>query len=254
MHAVLATLGPMATSLLYLDNFDVLTASATVTAVTPLDDGRTDVELDRTCFYPRGGGQDWDTGTIRNDAASFPVEEVRLDEYGVVHHIGRGAVPEGAAVVLEVDAGRRSVNTRLHSAGHIVDLAVERLGLPWIPGKGAHYPHMSFVEYNGGIPAGMEDVRERIQAEAAQVLAEGSRNEIRFMPVTEMGTYCRHVPDNIPTNKPARIVLYTPTFGVPCGGTHVRNVTDVGTLHITKVRSKKGVTKVSYAVEGVTPG
>ncbi|GAB3537164.1 alanyl-tRNA editing protein [Arthrobacter tecti] len=241
----------MATELLYLDDFDVLTAPATVTKVSEFDDGRLDVELDRTCFYPRGGGQDWDTGVIRLDADVFTVDEVRLDENGVVHHLGAGAVSEGAGVVLEVDGGRRSMNTRLHSAGHIVDLAVERLDLPWVPGKGAHYPHMSFVEYTGEVHGDIEETRQRIEREVATVIAQGSRNEIRFMPVSEMDAYCRHVPENIPTNKPARIVLYNETFGVPCGGTHVRDVADVGTLTITKIKSKKGVTKVSYAVEGL---
>lgn len=241
----------MATELLYLDEFEVLTGHATVTAVTTLDDGRIDIDLTRTCFYPRGGGQDWDTGTIRAGDAVFTVEEVRLDEQGVVHHIGQGTVSEGTDVVLEVDAHRRALNTRLHSAGHIVDLAVERLGLAWVPGKGAHYPHMSFVEYNGDLPGDVEETRQQIEAEVARIIGEGSTNEIRFMPVSEMGAYCRHVPENIPTNKPARIVLYNETFGVPCGGTHVRNVADVGTLSITKVKSKKGVTKVSYAVDGV---
>ncbi|SDI63482.1 Ser-tRNA(Ala) deacylase AlaX (editing enzyme) [Arthrobacter subterraneus] len=241
----------MATELLYLDDFNVLTASATVTAVTALDDGRTDIELDRTCFYPRGGGQDWDTGTIRAGDDAFTVQEVRLDEHQVVHHLGEGNLSVGAAVVLEVDAEQRAVNTRLHSAGHIVDLAVERLGLPWVPGKGAHYPHMSFVEYNGELPGDAEEIRQRVEQEVTAVIAEGSRNEIRFMPVAEMGDYCRHVPDNIPTNKPARIVLYNADFGVPCGGTHVQDVAEVGKLNITKVRSKKGITKVSYAVDGI---
>lgn len=241
----------MATELLYLDDFDVLSAHATITGVTVLDDGRVDIETDRTCFYPRGGGQDWDTGAIRAGTDTITVHEVRLDENGVVHHLGEGSLSEGTDVVLEVDAERRATNTRLHSAGHIVDLAVERLGLPWVPGKGAHYPHMSFVEYNGDLPGDAEETRQRIEREVAEVIGEGSRNEIRFMPVADMGAYCRHVPENIPTNKPARIVLYNPTFGVPCGGTHVRDVAEVGKLNITKVKSKKGVTKVSYAVDGV---
>lgn len=241
----------MPTELLYLNDFDVLNASAMVTSVTVLDDGRLDVVLDRTCFYPRGGGQDWDTGSIRADEDSLTVGEVRLDEHGLVHHLGEGTMTEGAGVVLEVDGERRAVNTRLHSAGHIVDLAVERLGLDWVPGKGAHYPHMSFVEYTGEPPADAQDVRERIEGEVAAIIEAGSHNEVRFMPVAEMGSYCRHVPENIPTNKPARIVLYNETFGVPCGGTHVRDVAEVGELTIPKIRAKKGVIKVSYAVAGV---
>ncbi|NOJ61559.1 alanine--tRNA ligase-related protein [Arthrobacter sp. 260] len=244
----------MATELMYLNDFDVLTGTARVLSVSADDDGRTDLVLDRTCFYPRGGGQDWDMGRILSSTGdtAFVVEEVRLDPEGVVHHLGAGPITEGGEVSLEVDAARRTANTRLHSAGHVVDLAVERLGLPWVPGKGAHYPHMSFVEYNATLaPADVDTVVGQIQRAAQDVIDAGSSNEIRFMPVSEMGEFCRNVPDNIPTNKPARIVLYTPDFGVPCGGTHVKDVSDIGTLTITKIRSKKGLTKVSYAVEGV---
>ncbi|MHA7274355.1 alanine--tRNA ligase-related protein [Arthrobacter sp. TMT4-20] len=242
----------MATELMYLNDFDVLTGAARVQSVSVDDDGRTDVILDRTCFYPRGGGQDWDTGAIRGAAGEFAVEEVRLDPEGMVHHLGNGPIAVGDEVSLAVDTTRRVMNTRLHSAGHVVDLAVERLGLPWVPGKGAHYPHMSFVEYNAALaPEETEATLVRIQQAARDVVGAGSTNEIRFMPVSEMGDYCRNVPDNIPTNKPARIVLYSDDFGVPCGGTHVRDVSDIGTLTITKIKSKKGVTKVSYAVEGI---
>lgn len=265
----------MATELMYLNDFDVLEGTARVVSVTDEQvnadsantdsantdstntDGRTVVVLDRTCFYPRGGGQDWDTGVINalptgGATGGFTVEEVRLDPEGVVHHIGTGTISAGDKVSLEVDAARRTANTRLHSAGHVVDLAVERLGLPWVPGKGAHYPHMSFVEYHATLaPADVETVVGQIQRAAQDVIDAGSANEIRFMPVAEMGEFCRNVPDNIPTNKPARIVLYTPDFGVPCGGTHVKDVSAIGTLTITKIRSKKGLTKVSYAVEGI---
>lgn len=242
----------MATELLYLNDFDVLTASARVLVADPVDDGRVSLVLDRTCFYPRGGGQDWDEGIIRASTGEFAVTEVRLDGDGVVHHIGTGTLNAGDEVALHVDGARRTANTRLHSAGHVVDLAVERLGLGWVPGKGAHYPHMSFVEYAATVaPEEAETISAGIQQTANQVIAAGSRNEIRFMPVSEMGAYCRNVPDNIPTNKPARIVLYGPDFGVPCGGTHVADVQDIGAVSITRIKSKKGITKVSYAVEGI---
>ncbi|WP_026551858.1 alanine--tRNA ligase-related protein [Arthrobacter sp. H20] len=247
----------MATELTYLNDFVVLTGAARVLSVNAVDDdSRTDVVLDRTCFYPRGGGQDWDTGVIRGASgdftADFTVEEVRLDPEGVVHHLGAGPLAVGDEVSLQVDVTRRMVNTRLHSAGHVVDLAVERLGLPWVPGKGAHYPHMSFVEYDAVLPPEeVEAVLAQVQQAARGVIDAGSSNEIRFMPVSEMGAYCRNVPANIPTNKPARIVLYTADFGVPCGGTHVADVSGIGTLTITKIKSKKGLTKVSYAVDGI---
>jgi Ser-tRNA(Ala) deacylase AlaX len=243
------------TELLYLQDFDVLTCRAKVESVKKTDDDKADVILDQTCFYPRGGGQDWDMGAISNDETIFDVQEVRLDENGMVHHIGvykSGELHLGDEVTCTVDTERRSINTRLHSAGHIVDLAVDRLKLPWIPVRGGHYPHMSFVEYEGEVdPEQADTIHQQIEGIANDVINKGSQSEIRFMPVSDMHTVCRHVPTNIPTNKPARVVVYNGDFGVPCGGTYVSNVHNIGHVTITKVKTKKGLTKVSYSVEGI---
>jgi len=247
----------MATQLIYLEDFDVTAGDALVTAVTATGDGQTDVQLNRTCFYPRGGGQDWDEGTIssRDGAAVFAVREVRLDENGAVHHIGayqQGRLHAGDAVACAVDTARRTVNTRLHSAGHVIDMAVDALGLDWIAAKGQHYPHMSAVEYSGSWqPEKAEALRAAIEQKAGELIAAGTDNTICFMPAAEMHAVCRHVPQNIPTNKPARVVMYGAHFGIPCGGTHVRNLREIGTVHVPKVSEKKGVIRINYAVDGI---
>ncbi len=69
------------------------------------------------------------------------------------------------------------------------------------------------------------------------------------MPVEEMHTICAHVPDYIPRNKPARVVVYANTFGIPCGGTHVAKIEDVGPIVITKIKKDGDTIKVSYALE-----
>ncbi|HSW74697.1 MAG TPA: alanine--tRNA ligase-related protein [Candidatus Saccharimonadales bacterium] len=247
----------MATQLAYLEDFDVTICDAAVTLAVNTEDARVDIQLDTTCFYPRGGGQDWDEGLItsKDGLVTFVVQEVRLDENGVVHHIGNyqsGVLKASDTVKCSVDAERRGVNTRLHSAGHLVDMAVDRLGLPWVAGKGAHYPHMSFVEYSAEITTEQAAALQKdIEKVANEIIAKGSHNEIRFMPVSEMHTVCKHVPDNIPANKPARVVLYDKAFGIPCGGTHVKDVHDIGRITVSKIKSKKGITKVSYTVEGI---
>ena len=236
----------MATKLLYLEDFDVVTCKATVVAVNKTEDGRTDVELDQTCFYARGGGQDWDMGSIDE----FNVEEVRLDEAGVAHHIGGGVAPMvGAEVNCQVDTERRQRHTRLHSGAHVIDMAISKIQPEWVPLKGAHYPHMSFVEYEG-VADEPVTLQETIQAAVDQLLKQDITNTIRFADRAELEKLCRHVPEYLPTNKPTRVVLYG-DFGVPCGGTHVRKVSDIGKLEVTRVKTKKGVTKVSYRIEGV---
>ena len=77
-----------ATKLLHMQDFDVETCQASVVSAQRVDAGKTDIVLDQTCFYARGGGQDWDTGTISTQWYTFAVEEVRLDENGAVHHLG----------------------------------------------------------------------------------------------------------------------------------------------------------------------
>lgn len=240
----------MATKLLYLDDFDVVECQAVVQQVQQTDDGRYDIVLDQTCFYPRGGGQDWDTGDI-ND---FKVDEVRLDENGAVHHYGsqNTNLKKGDKVDCKVDAQRRQANTRLHSAGHVIDMAMSALHPAWMPGRGAHFAHMSFVEYDAPEGATIdEEFKQQLSAKMDELLKSDYQNQIMFMDKSDMGKYCRHVPNNLPTNKPSRIVLYADDFGIPCGGTHVRQLKQIGKIVITKAKLKKSVAKLSYAVEGI---
>jgi Ser-tRNA(Ala) deacylase AlaX len=235
----------MSTTLLHMDDFGVTRCDATVTSVTTTEDKRVDIVLDQTCFYARGGGQDWDTGTI----SKVQVDEVRLDENGVVHHIGQGIAPEiGDNVSCVVNESRRQINTRLHSAGHVVDMANSSVHPSWVPGRGAHYPHMSFVEYTQAEVG--DTTHQQIQEAVDAILSQNITNTMQYVDKDKLALYCRHVPDNLPANKPIRVVMYG-EFGVPCGGTHVQNLSDIGKIEITKVKTKKGVTKVSYRVEGI---
>jgi Ser-tRNA(Ala) deacylase AlaX len=243
------------TELIYMQDFDVESCDASVLSVSQTEDGRTDIILDKTAFYPRGGGQDWDTGVISKEGGSFVVDEVHLDEQGQVHHIGH--MTEGSLQVSDVVTGtvnhdRRVINTRLHSAGHVIDMAIDSLGLDWVATKGQHYPHLSAVEYSGTWePEKAEELKAAIEKQANNFTDQDTENSLRFISVEEMQTVCKHVPDNIPKNKPGRVVMYGESFGIPCGGTHVKNLKQVGAIKVPKLKEKKGVIRVSYTVNGI---
>jgi len=243
------------TDLFYLVDFDVEECDTTIVSIEHLDGGLSDVVLEKTCFYPRGGGQDWDEGTISTAGSSINVSEVRLDLDGNIHHLGMimgGVFSAGDTVSCKVDHERRLINTRLHSAGHVIDMAIDSLGLDWVATKGQHYPDLSAVEYSGTWePEKSEELKLSIQNEANKFIARGTQNSLRFMPVDEMQSVCRHVPENIPKNKPARVVIYGDDFGIPCGGTHVRNLEQIGSVAVPKLKAKKGVIRVNYTVEGI---
>ena len=173
------------TELLYLQGFDVVNCEAKVDSISHTDDGRADLVLDKTCFYARGGGQDWDTGEISSASAKFQVEEVRLDENGEVHHIGtfsEGSLGSGDKVECSVNKERRVINTRLHSAAHVIDMAIADLGLDWVGTKGQHYPDLSAIEYSGTWePEKAEELRIAIEKRANEFTAKNIENKLLFL-------------------------------------------------------------------------
>lgn len=238
------------TKLLYTEDFDVLHCEATVVEVGEHED-KVVITLNETCFYPKGGGQDFDQGTITAPDAEFTVEAVFYND-GEVKHIGeyaKGQLSVGDSVSCQVNAVRRNLNTRIHSAGHVIDMAIRSLGWDWKPEKGAHYPHMSFVEYAGDLDSNnKEQLVQELQEKIDELIATGTTNSIQFMTPEEMSAAGAVVPDNLPKSKPTRAVLYD-HFIVPCGGTHVKDIKEIGEVGISKIKPKDGSIRVSYAIE-----
>jgi Ser-tRNA(Ala) deacylase AlaX len=237
------------TKLLYMEDMQLLECSAFVEDVE-VKDGMTIVYLDQTVFYPQGGGQPFDNGTIKSQDSTFTVTEVRYAE-GRVQHIGSfegQPFMQGEDVHCVVEKGWRELHTRLHSAGHLLDMAVNELGYTWVPAKGYHFPNGPYVEYHGELGSeNVEDVIGKLNGKLADILGHGIRTEIRFVTKDEMAVLCRHVPENLPADKPSRVVLYS-DFGVPCGGTHVAVLSDIGSETIRKIKVQPGVLRISYEI------
>lgn len=102
------------TEALYLEDSARRTFDATVERVAG-----DRVVLDRTCFYPTGGGQPNDTGTLAADGASWSVVDVQKKD--TVYHTLDGDPPEpGTRVTGELDWDRRSAHMRYHTAQHLL--------------------------------------------------------------------------------------------------------------------------------------
>lgn len=244
----------MPTKLIYLEQMGLLHTSAQVLENKKLEDGRAALLLDQTVFYPQGGGQPYDTGKITTQGAEFQVEEVRYQE-GQVFHIGqftKGDFSPGAQVELVVDGVRRQLHRRLHSAAHVIDMVLAELKPDWIPGKGYHFPQGPYVEYAPPNKPMLQDseretLREQLETKINAIVAKDLPTTIKFVSWAELSGLVRHVPENLPKDKPLRVVMYGP-FAVPCGGTHVDNLQDIGHIGIRKIKPEKGNIKVSYAI------
>ncbi|XP_037403837.1 alanine--tRNA ligase-like [Triticum dicoccoides] len=251
-----APAGP--TRLAYFDDMWALRAPATILSLHQEEGGRRAVVLDATVFHPQGGGQPADTGAIVSAAgagARFLVEDVRVKD-GVVFHYGRfedaagEELSQGQSVSLEIDAERRKLNSRLHSAGHLLDNCMTNLGLKLEPGKGYHFADGPFVEYKGVVPADkLQDKKLELEKEANELISKGAKVLVSVFSYDEAAKLCGGaLPSYISEGSTPRIVKFGDYPGCPCGGTHVADIADIGNLKVTNIRVKKGVTKVSYSI------
>jgi alanyl-tRNA synthetase len=215
----------MTTDKLYLWSA-VLEAEATVTAL--LDGERKIVRLSRTVFHPQGGGQRADGGAIGGQ----PVLDVRHAEGGEVDHVVSSfdGLAVGATVQLRVDAAKRKLHARLHSAGHLIADAGAMVA-PQIVGKaGHHWPREARVEFDGAV--------DDIPAFTAALSAKLGELVAQNLPLAVLGD-----PSSV-----RRVKICGDE--VPCGGTHVAALGEIGPIAIRRVQAKGGMLRVSYGVAG----
>jgi misacylated tRNA(Ala) deacylase len=227
--------------LLYLSDAYLTRFTATVTAV----DGQR-VALDRTAFYPTGGGQPYDTGRL-GDAR---VMEVRKEGDEVWHTI-EGPVPAvGDEVEGEIDWDRRHALMRTHSALHVL------CGVIWNEwGKAVTGGNMDplsarmdfeFDPLPSGFGARVEDL---VNAE----LAADRRIEVSFLPrdtavadADLIRTKVNMIPETV---KEIRVIDIVGLDKQADGGTHVRTTGEVGRIRVTKTESKgKGNKRIRLEV------
>lgn len=237
------------TKLVYLEDFNLLVCEVKIVDILQEND-KIILILDQTIFYPQGGGQPYDKGIIESISGKFIVEEVRFVD-GVVRHIGKfdnGKFSKSEAIKCLVDKNRRQLNSRIHSAGHVIDMAINKLQLNWTPVKGFHFPEDPYVEYMGDIKeVDKEKLRAEIENLCNKLIQEERPTKLLFISKEEMKSVCHFVPDNIPADKPARVVMFG-DFGVPCGGTHVNNLREIKSMTIRKIKADGENIRVAYDV------
>jgi Ser-tRNA(Ala) deacylase AlaX len=237
------------TKLIYLEHQNLYESEATL-ELTQQDGEKNIIILDQTIFYPQGGGQPYDTGSIKSGETVFEVTEVRWVE-GQVHHKGKylQGVPFKAQqkVSLHVDEARRILHSKLHTAGHIIDNVVQELNLSWLASKGYHYQDSPYVEYIGQItPEQKTSLPAQIEKRANELIQNGFETNAFIIKPEEIQKYCLFPNANFPKDKPLRIVIVFGEKGCPCGGTHVANIQEITHMKIPKIESKGGRIKVKY--------
>ena len=203
--------------------------------------------LDQTYFYPEGGGQEADHGTI----GGFEVHDVQKVGASVFHFVRGDAAPlVGKRVKCEIDAARREALTRNHSATHIVLGAARKVLGNHVWQAGAHkaqdLARLDITHFD----ALSEDEVARIEDLAnGRVLQDGLVRS-KFMPrdLAERKFGFRLYQGGSVPGGELRVVEFPHWDVEACGGTHVSNAADVGLIKILRTtRIQDGVVRIEYA-------
>jgi misacylated tRNA(Ala) deacylase len=220
--------------LLFREDAYAKSCPATVTAVDERG-----VRLDRTVFYPLGGGQLGDTGVLRlADGSTVAIADTLKgaapDEVIHVLASGGGAPAVGSSVIAEIDWERRHRLMRMHSCLHLLCAVItgDVTGGQVSDGKGR-------LDFN--LPEAKLD-KDHIEAELNRLIAEDHAVRPRWITDAELTAHPELV----------RTMSVKPPMGLgrvrlleiegvdlqPCGGTHITHTGEIGPVEVVKIESK----------------
>ncbi|MEM3783633.1 MAG: alanine--tRNA ligase [Candidatus Bathyarchaeia archaeon] len=210
------------------------------------------VVLDRTCFYPEGGGQPADTGFLMFKGENAEVVDVQKVGKVIVHKISGGKAPkEGSVVKGVINWDRRYALMKAHTATHIVNAAARRvLGQHvWQFGtqKGVESSRLDISHYRR---LTREEV-QKIEILANEAVLRNIPVEISWMPRTEAENRYgfRLYQGGAVPGKEIRIVKIGDWEVEACAGTHVQNTGEIGFIKIIhSERIQDGVERLVYSV------
>lgn len=243
-----------ATKLLYYDDAYLCKFKAMVLEVTG-DDELAGVILDKTAFYPKGGGQPSDRGNIEGGNGKIDVVGSQWNRGRVLHLAGSvvGEIKRGETVKGVIDWNRRYALMKNHTAAHLLAEAV-RLVLDSpveIVGSGLN---VDKVRLDLALKSSLRPKLQRIEDVANGFIEEDRPLEIKIMKRGDAERYVEKFHESLktlPSNVlQVRIVEVKGLHACACGGTHVKATGELGAIKILGRSSKgKGVERLEFRAQ-----
>ncbi len=199
------------------------------------------VTLDQTIFHPKGGGQPSDEGTINGYTILYVHKETpnpeKKDEFEIYHCFSEDeTLPfiEGEEVELKVNLDLRLLHSKLHTSGHLLAEAIQEL-YPFLEAfHGHHYPNQAYVKF--------KILDEKIMPSKETMLLH-IQNKLDEWILRDYHVDILRNQNGIRSTK----ILH---LEMPCGGTHVQHLQEIGSVQIKEIsmNSKDGTVTVKYAV------
>ncbi len=194
------------------------------------------VILDRTVFYPMGGGQPGDSGTlVCADGQVLDVIDTRLRGRAIEHHLAADTdIPVGTRVCAEIDWQRRYRHMRMHTCLHLLCSLIDApvTGGSIADGRGR-------LDFD--LPESTLD-KEQLTADLRQLVQANAPVSIQWIDDEELDRQ----PDLVRTLSVApprgqgqvRLIQIEGIDLQPCGGTHLRSIGEIGSVQVRKIEKK----------------
>jgi misacylated tRNA(Ala) deacylase len=219
---------------LFRDDAYLQSCEATVIAIT--EQG---VVLDRTVFYPNGGGQAGDTGFMTlKDGYQLSITDTRKGEApdSIVHFISTDSIKPsiGDVVTVQLDWERRYKLMRLHTALHVMSCVVIA---PVTGGNIA--PDKARLDFDIDMSLLVADA---IEKGTNELIERAVATETQWITDEEMAArpeLIKTMSVKPPSGAGKVRLLSIPSIDLqPCGGTHVANISEIGGIKVTRIRSE----------------
>jgi misacylated tRNA(Ala) deacylase len=234
------------TELLYQTDSYIQEFDATILSVLPEQRA---IVLDRSAFYPGGGGQPCDLGSLTVGELVYTVDKVKKQGDDVLHFLG-GMTPLpsiGSASHGTLDWTRRHKLMRTHTALHVLcgtvfrDYGAQVTGGDMEPLKGRM--DFEFETMHGELVREIEAAVNKEVAAARDIRVKILPREEAFQIPDLIRTKINLLPEGIMQVRTVEIVGLDLQAD---GGTHVRNTNEVGTVHVVDYKSKGAINKRIY--------
>jgi len=196
------------------------------------------IVLDKTAFYPKGGGQPWDEGFIIKDGEKFKVVYVGKFAGEISHEVEKPGLKEGEHVSCEIDWERRYTYMRYHTACHLVSNVLYRKANAKITGNQIELDKarmdFSMEDYSPEkLLIFVEESNEIIKKNLPITIETMSRAAVLEEP--ELARLAVGLPKNL---QEFRIVKIGDIDKQVDGGTHVNSLNEIGKIEMTKTINK----------------
>ena len=238
----------MMTKKLYLESIEAAYLEEFTAEVIAIEDNK--IVLDQTLFYPLGGGQNWDLGTINGPNGEMNVVEVRGRD--AIHHTIEDTfeLEIGDEVSGTIDFERRYAHMKMHTAQHLVSgIAYEMFNGVRTVGNQIHTEKSRIdfkpIQFTEEMLSELQStVNEKIQLGLEVSDSQMTRDQINSIMPQE-----RTNMDLLPSfiNDLRVVTIGDKQDLCPCAGTHVRNISEIKGIEFIGKKSKgKGTQRVTY--------